>query len=139
MPTPPPLPTTRAPDWWGRNWKWCVPLLSVAGLLLIAGFIVSVFTVMKSSDAYSEAVARARLAPAVANAIGHPITEGFYLTGNINVNGTSGKAELAIPIRGPQGSATIFVNAHKEVGKWHFDRLVVRVDRSGDRIDLSDK
>jgi hypothetical protein len=72
---------------------------------------------------------QARSNPTVANALGSPIKEGFLVSGNINVNGASGNAELAIPISGPKGKATIYVEAVKSAGEWSFSKLVVKLEQ----------
>ena len=56
--------------------------------------------------------------------------------GNINVNGSSGHADLAIPISGPQGNGTIYVVASKSAGHWDVLRLVVDIKATNERIDL---
>src|ERR1700682_6417486 len=88
--------------WLGRNWKWLVPTGCLGMLLLAAGsvfVIVSiVFGAMKSSDAYKTALAKAKADPRVMNALGSPITDGFLVSGKTNVNGTSGDADLTVPI-----------------------------------------
>jgi hypothetical protein len=134
---PPPLPGRRTPGWWDRNWKWLVPVLAVGAILVVAGLIFSLMAIMRSSDAYSIAVARAKSSTPVANEIGTPIDDGFIFTGSINVRGRSGKADLAIPIHGPKGKATIYVDARKADGEWHFDHLIVQVSQTGHRIDLA--
>ena len=91
---------------------------------------------MKSSDAYKEALAKAEANPVVQKAIGMPIEEGMFTTGNININGPSGKADLAIPISGPDGEATIYVVAVMTAGKWTFSTLVVEIKETEQRIDL---
>ncbi len=52
-------------NWWGRNWKWVVPVGCLVPLALCAGFITLivslVFGMMKSSDAYKEALANQSL------------------------------------------------------------------------------
>ncbi len=136
VPTPPPLPRTRAPDWLERNWKWFVPLAGLIFLGCVAAFAAFILGVMKSSDAYSGALARARAAPAAIVALGTPIKEGWLVTGNIHVSGSSGQAALAIPVAGPRGSATLYVEASKSMGEWHFDRLVLQVDRTNEWIDI---
>jgi len=91
---------------------------------------------MKSSDAYQSAVQQARHNRAVITAIGEPITEGFFTTGSINTNDSSGSANLVIPISGPRGDAIIYVSATKDLGRWKFDDLVVDIEKTSDRIDL---
>ena len=68
-------------------------------------------------------------------AIGTPIKEGMFVSGNTHVDGASGNADLSIPISGPKGKATIYAAATKFAGKWTYDKLVVQ-PASGDQIDL---
>ena len=137
MEKPPPLVApVRQPDWIARNWKWFVPLLCVFALLIIAGFVVGIFAVMKSSDVYTGAVARARSNPAVIAALGTPVSEGFFVTGNISENNSSGNANLVISLSGPSGSAKLNVLATRSNGDWHFDELMVLLDKTHQQIDL---
>jgi hypothetical protein len=136
-------PVTSKPNWWKRNWKWFVPLgcLSVTFLFLafVGSILVIVFGAMKSSDVYREALARAKADPAVIEALGSPIKDGFLISGNTNVNGASGESNLAIPISGPKGKGTIYVSANKSLGQWNYSGLVVEVGQTHERIDLLQK
>lgn len=133
-----PVPERRS--WWSRNWIWFVPTGCLTFLALIVGFVAVLVLVvagsMKSSDAYKEAVERAKNNPAVIEALGTPIEEGWFVSGKTNVTGPSGEADLAIPISGPKGSATIYVVAEKSAGEWNFSTLRVEVKGSDERIDL---
>ena len=137
---PPPVPAAPRKGWWGRNWKWFVPLLSAVALTLFAGFMLLIFSavlgMMKSSDAYQQALQAARKDPTVAMALGEPIKEGWFIMGNINVNGPSGEANLQIPISGPKGEGDIYLEATKSAGQWNYSTLLVRVDGSDEPIDL---
>ncbi len=128
------------PSWWGKNWKWFVPVGCLSMVLLVAAFIALIFTfvfgMMKNSTAYSEALERARANPAVSASLGTPIEEGFFVSGNVSESGPSGEAELSIPISGPRGAGTIYLEARKSAGAWTFSRLVVEVDATNERIDL---
>jgi hypothetical protein len=127
-------------DWWNRNWKWFAPVGGLASLLILAGgfgaILSFVFGLLRSSDVYQQALAKARSSPAVIEAVGVPINEGFFMSGNIAVSGPSGNANLAIPISGPSGSGTIFLEARKSVGEWSFTKLVFEASKSDQRIDL---
>jgi len=131
------------PNWWKRNWKWFVPLgcFTVALLFLafVGSIVVIVFSAMKSTDVYKEALARAKADPVVIEALGSPIKDGFLLSGNTNVNGASGESNLAIPISGPKGKGTIYVSANKSLGRWNYSGLVVEVGQTHERIDLLQK
>src|SRR5690242_7952002 len=113
-------------SWWTRNWKWFVPAGCLSLLALLGAFIALtlsfVFGMMKQSDAYQQALARAKASPAVVEALGQPLKEGFFTSGNINVNGPNGDAELAIPISGPKGGGTIYLEANKSTGEWSFSK-----------------
>ena len=74
--------------------------------------------------------------PAVIEALGSPIKEGFFVSGNTNVNGAAGEANLAIPIFGPKGRGTIYAKAAKSLGRWSYSDLVVEIHPTRNRIDL---
>jgi Cytochrome oxidase complex assembly protein 1 len=134
---------TPRPNWWRRNWKWFVPVgcftVTLLFLAFVASILVIVFTAMKSTDVYREALARARADPAVIEALGSPIKDGFLVSGKTNVNGASGESNLAIPISGPKGKGTIYVSADKSLGQWNYSGLVVEVEQTHERIDLLQK
>ena len=107
-------------------------------VLLVACIVFLVFSVMKSSDAYKIAVARAKRDQRVVAALGTPIREGMFSSGKTNVNGSSGEADIGIPISGPKGKATIYAVATKSTGRWTFSKLVVQVEGASDMIDLNE-
>ena len=139
-PTTPPIPSGSKGNWWTRNWKWFVPTGCLTIIVLFLAFIGSilmiVFSAIKSTDPYKDALARAKMHPAVIEALGSPIKEGFFVSGNTNVNGASGDANLAIPISGPKGKGTIYAKATKSLGRWSYSDLVVEIQATGKRIDL---
>ena len=140
MEAPPPLPLQPRGNWWTRNWKWFVPTGCFTILILFAAFItlivMIVFSAMKSSDVYKDALKRAKAEPAVIEALGSPIKDGMFVSGSTNVNGASGEANLAIPTYGPKGEGTLYVVAEKSVGAWNYSNLVVEVKKTKNRIDL---
>ena len=91
---------------------------------------------MKSTDVYKDALAKATANPAVIEVLGSPIKEGFLVSGNTNVNGASGEANLSIPISGPNGKGTIYVAANKSLGRWTYSGLVVEIAETHQRINL---
>ena len=137
---PPTVPLTPRPNWWNRNWKWFVPVGCLGTLTLFIAFVVSialiVFSAMKSTDVYKDALARAKVHPAVIEALGSPITEGFLVSGNTNVNGAAGEANLSVPIAGPKGKGTIYVSAKKSLGQWNYSGFAFEIAKTHQRIDL---
>ena len=134
------VPLTPRPNWWTRNWKWFVPVGCFSMLILFVAFVGSialiVFSAMKSTDVYKDALERARANPAVIEALGSPIRDGYLISGNTNVNAASGEANLSIPISGPNGKGTIYVAANKSLGRWNYSGLVVEIAKTHQRIDL---
>ena len=108
-------------------------------LAFIGSILVIVFSAMKSTDVYKEALARAKADPAVIEALGSPIRDGFPASGNTNVTGASGESNLAIPISGPKAKGTIYLSANKSLGQWNYSGLVVEVRQTHQRIDVLQK
>jgi hypothetical protein len=137
---PPPIVATPRPNWWKRNWKWFVPvtLLTLALLVvaMVGSIVLIVFSAIKSTDIYKDALMRAKAHPAVIQAIGLPIREGFFISGNTSVNGASGETNLSIPISGPNGKARIYVAATKSLGQWNYSGLVAEIEKTHKRINL---
>ena len=114
--------------------------LGGAGILLAVGgialFVTLLFGAMKSSGAYKQALVAARADPAVAQALGTPVNAGFIVSGSVDVSGTSGDADLSIPVSGPKGKGTVYAKATRSMGEWQFTELVVEIATTGERIDL---
>ena len=138
---PPPVPAAPR-GWWGRNWLWVVPTgcltLIVLFLAFVATIILTVFGMLKTTDVYKTALIRAKQDQRVLAAIGEPVKEGWYVGGSTEVNGASGKSDLTIPIHGPKGKATIYLLATKFAGEWQYTKLVVKIQDTGEMIDLTE-
>jgi uncharacterized integral membrane protein len=139
-PTPPPTAPQTKGNWWARNWKWFVPAGCLTVFVLFVAFIASilllVFSAMKSSDVYKDALAKAQAEPAVIEALGTPIRDGMFASGSTHVDGASGDANLAIPVSGPKGKGTLYVVASKSAGHWNYSILALEVSATKERIDL---
>jgi len=83
-----------------------------------------------------EHLAKVKASPAVQEALGTPIEEGTFVSGNINVSGPSGQANISIPVSGPKGKGTVIVVAAKSGGQWSFSKLAVDIKHMGKQIDL---
>jgi hypothetical protein len=123
----------------GGKLLWILPI-GCLGLLVVCGGLAAVIygvvrTSFRSSDPYQVAVARAKAHPDVIAALGSPIDEGALPSGSLNVSGGSGSADLSIPIHGPDGKATVSVQAEKFAGKWEYRRIVATLS-DGQEIDL---
>lgn len=130
-----------AKGWFSRNWIWAIPSGCGGCIVVIAGiaFVIFgfVFGALKSSPVYQQAIEKAKTDQAVVEALGEPVESSWFLTGSFSVTGSSGHADLSIPISGPKGKGTLFVVARKRAGAWIYRRLEVELERGG-RIDLLD-
>ena len=126
--------------WLMRNIRWVAPVGCASALVLVGGFVAAltfgVFGIIKSSDAYKEALARVQAHEQVKALLGTPIEAGLLVSGRINVSGSSGYADLSFTVEGPKGEAKVYLVAHKRAGRWKFNLLQVKPEREGRRIDL---
>lgn len=120
--------------------KWLIPIGCLGAIIFCCGLPVSigfiVFGAIKSSTPYQESLARVQASPEVQQILGQPIEPAFLVMGNIEVNGPSGQASLSYGISGPQGDATVVVDADKANSEWTFNVLKVLPTGGGDEIDL---
>lgn len=139
----PPYPLQPEPmkrSWMERHPLWKIPLGCLTLFVLISGFGVIVITVVFSSirhsDVYKQALTMAEGNQQVREQIGQPIEAGWLITGQLNVEGSTGNANLSIPVSGPRGKGRIRAVARKRGGIWTFSWLQMNVDGQADAIDL---
>jgi hypothetical protein len=142
MTTPPyplhPEPLTKS--WIERRPLWKIPLGCLILFLLIGIFGSIVMTIITTSfhnsDVYKQALAKAVENSQVRGAIGEPIHPGWFVSGQLNVSGGTGSADLLIPISGPRGSGSIRAVATRNRGVWRFTDLQVSIKSHPEAIDL---
>lgn len=127
-------------SWFSRNWKWAVPFGVLAMLLLAVAFVGGILFLVESSfqhsEFYTQALQRARANPLVTAKIGKPLQAGWPASGKLNTSGSSGDADISIPLSGPIGKGTLYVVAKKSAGVWTLMTLQVEVAGEAERIDL---
>jgi Cytochrome oxidase complex assembly protein 1 len=142
MPAPPyPLqPEPLKKSWLEHNPYWKIPLgclTLVVLLVLFAGVLLTVITTsFRNSDVYRQAMAAAAQNSQVREKIGQPLKSSWFLSGQLNVSGSTGNADLLIPISGPNGTGSIRAVANKSGGLWRFTCLQVSVVGQTGIIDL---
>ena len=107
-------------NWWDRNWKWLVPTgcltIIVIPLLLIGGIVGFAFKAFGSSWPVEHGVERAGQHTQVVEALGEPIERGWWASGTIKYEGSSGYADVTVPISGPKGDARLYIIASRRAG-----------------------
>ncbi len=122
-----------------RNWARAGVIVLIGLLLLIGFMFFGIASLMKGSDAYKISMREVRASSRVVEAMGEPIESGWLVTGNINLNGSNGRANLSIPVSGPKCAGTIISQAAKTAGEWNVFLLVVRLDCKSTPIVLINK
>ena len=114
--------------YWKRN------LAIFAGLMTLLGAVV--FVIIGDSEVCKMSLAAAAANPVVRQRIGEPLTRGFFASGSIEISGPSGHADIAIPVSGPRGKATLYAVARKSAGLWRFESLEIAFDQTSLRGNL---
>lgn len=127
--------------WFGRNWKWVVPtggcLLIIVLLIVFAGSLFfGITSMMSDSQAYQDSMEAAQKNEALVELIGEPIETNGHNGGSLNYNNGIKSAELNIPIKGPNGEATIFVVGEGINDVWTYQTMEVHIKDSREIIDL---
>jgi len=123
---------TPKPGWLNKNWKRSLAIC-VGGAAVAT---IPLFVFLADSEVSKLAFAEAQGNLAVRQRLGEPVKRGFFSSGNIEISGPSGRADIAIPISGPKGKGTLYVVARKSAGLWSFSTLQVAVDGQAERVDL---
>ena len=130
--------------WFGRNWMWVVPVGGCLTIILLFIFgigaaIFGVSEVMKGSAPYELAVGEAMHNEELIAILGEPIETNGIMQGNLNFKNGSGSADISIPLKGPNGEATVFIKGEKEDGQWTYDEFYILLESNNERINLLDK
>jgi hypothetical protein len=91
---------------------------------------------MSNSAVVNLAIQTAKSNRKMVERLGQPLKKGWFVSGDIEVTPVSGHAELAIPVSGPNGNGTLYVEAHKRAGLWHLELLQFGSKDSDQRLDL---
>ena len=132
----PALMPNQGRSWLGRNWKKLLAAMFLCGAVFVVGIFTLIMGAMRGSDVAKEAISRAQSSTILAQRLGAPISEGWLVSGSINVSPGAGDADLSLPISGPKGKGTVYVRAQKTAGNWEYIMMVATTEGSNDRIDL---
>lgn len=138
------METQQQKSWFGRNWPWILPLggcLTII-LLFIFGVGAAIFGVaeaVKSSEPYEYAVKSSTRNPELIAILGEPIKTDGFMEGTVNFKNSSGKVDIKIPLRGPNGTATVEMKGIKEDGVWTYEKLYAIIKETNEKINLLEK
>ncbi|HGY5545847.1 MAG TPA: cytochrome c oxidase assembly factor Coa1 family protein [Prochlorococcus sp.] len=92
-------------------------LMSVAG---IAGFWLLIKNLMTGTTPSKLALERLRQDAVSRQLLGENIQPGWWISGQIKINGPRGMASISIPVTGSEGSGTLHMEARRRKGNWCF-------------------
>ena len=127
--------------WFGRNWKWAVPtggclLIIVLVVVFFGSLFVGITSMISDSHPYQDAMEAAQNNEALIELIGEPIETNGMNGGNWKIDNERKSAEISIPIKGPNGEATIFVVGEGINDNWTYQTMEVHLKDSREIIDL---
>lgn len=132
-----------SPGWFGRNWKWFVPvgcltllLVAATAAALLAFGVHRAYTSSSLAEPGNDALAAARAHPAVIRALGQPLERGFMMSGRIDVTNDEGNADIRYRLQGPRGKGWLHVVGQRRQGRWQYDVLQAQIDGQATPIDL---
>lgn len=123
-------------SWLAKNWKWLVLVLATGCIALPVGLVLMIFGLIKNTTPYKVAIQEAASDQRVIGLIGEPIEPGWWVSGSTETSGGKGSTDLMIPVSGPNGRMTIYVEAQKSAGAWSYETLIAESEDSKQRINL---
>jgi len=127
-------------SWWGRNWKWVVPLGCLSPLIVVGGCVAALYFVftgwIESSEAYTDSFAAVARDPQVQAALGDPITAGRITSGNLSFTNDSGSADFTYRIDGPKDNASVHVVANRKADVWTVKTNHVVINSTNEELDV---
>ena len=118
-----------------RKWAIWSLIVYVGMAALTVGIFMSITVGMKSSEAYKLTVEKLQSNSQAVSALGAPINTGLP-TGNIQMSGSSGSANMSFSAEGTISNGTVYFKATKDMGQWTIEHAVLKLEDSGERINL---
>lgn len=118
--------------------KWALWGVAVWVMMIVfaVGMFFFVASLLKNTDAYRLGLARLQASAAAVDALGPPISTGM-VQGSIHTTGPSGNADISFSVKGRRAEGTVYLQAHKDMGRWQVERAELEIDGRAGRIDLS--
>lgn len=128
-------------SWFSRNWPWVVPVggcltMIVLFFVFLGSVIFGVSKAISGSAPYQDALSKAQEDEYIIQLLGEPIETDGIMQGEISFKNNTGIADISIPIKGPKGTATVYVIGTKENDQWTYSELYVIPDETNEQVDL---
>ena len=107
----------------------------IGGLLFIPIALVALH-VFKISEPFHGAMERVKTSPEVIQTLGSPVKIGLFLSANEETQNGEGKADMTVPVSGPNGEGIVHLKAYEWHGEWDYSELLLRMKGSNQLIDI---
>jgi hypothetical protein len=119
-----------------RRWGWAALIFILLTPPAVAGVFLTVFSLMKNSEPYKMGHEMMRQHPEAVKILGKPIEGSWWVTGSIDLSGSSGTADFAHSVSGPNDEGTLYITAVMKAGQWRLTNLFLNTEKAKKRINL---
>ena len=119
-----------------KKWTMAGLVVIVAAFVLIFVFLAAIMTFFKQNDAYQMSLERAMQHQTVIEQLGTPLEDGFFVSGNIDTEGSAGEAHLTFSLSGPKAGGTVYSHVEKHMGEWEIVEMLIHIEETDERIQL---
>lgn len=121
-----------------RRWAIAAAALAIFGCVFFGFVLFGLLHMMKSLEPVERAIELIETDPRVAAHLGTPVEIGWFVMGNAQLRGnSSGTVDLSLSASGPRADGTVYLVAEKAIGLWRIEHLVLELDDTGQRIDIT--
>ncbi|MGH1352281.1 MAG: cytochrome c oxidase assembly factor Coa1 family protein [Methyloligellaceae bacterium] len=116
-----------------RNWAKVGFGIFVGIILFFIGMIFLIGNLLKG-EAYEKSLQKVKSNPEIIQLLGQPIQQTGFIMGSFNTNGARGYTAISYSVTGPKGSATVYVEAIKNIGPWELKKVLVHIPKTDRKI-----
>jgi hypothetical protein len=133
-------------SWWGKNWKWFLPTLTLIFSLLfwlilslsIDGNVTDIAQAYSDNSLYEKAIEKAKTNQRILEVIGEiePIDKLAILEGNAIYSNNNNSVELSVRVKGSKGKGKMDISAEKNGAEWKYKKISIRIKEPKEEIQI---
>jgi len=133
-------------SWWGKNWKWFLPTLTLIFSLLfwlilslsVDGNVTDIAQPYSDNSLYEKAIEKAKTNQRVLEVMGEiePIDKLAILEGNAIYSNDNNSVELSVRVKGSKGKGKMDISADKNGTEWKYKKISIRIKDPKEEIQI---
>nr|WP_314895589.1 cytochrome c oxidase assembly factor Coa1 family protein [uncultured Flavobacterium sp.] len=133
-------------SWWGKNWKWFLPTLTLIFSLLfwlilslsMDGNVTDIAQAYSDNSLYEKAIEKAKTNQRVLEVIGEiePIDKLAILEGNAIYSNNNNSVEFSVRVKGSKGKGKMDISADKNGSEWKYKKISIRIKEPKEEIQI---